>query len=241
MKKTSSYRATANSRLSPWLLGLCLSCSLLLPQLSEASAVKPANKPKPPQPSLLEQIRELVGIGTPSAVGGSRSSSDGSVCVILPGASAAQTGSESNLRALISQPTIVVKGPLNELRLENQDGILWQKLASSTKSIEGAIAWPIQPLSQNQTLILRVRPKGASGGDFASYNLVAGSSEVMAETEAKIRKLGSDLQAWRGAIQSALNTKQQGLALALLFSDKAPEGSPIKQLQQTAIQQACRQ
>jgi hypothetical protein len=52
--------------------------------------------------------------------------------------------------------------------------------------------------------------------------------------------LGSDLQAWRGAIQSALNTKQQGLALALLFSDKAPEGSAIKQLQSTVIQRACR-
>jgi hypothetical protein len=62
----------------------------------------------------------------------------------------------------------------------------------------------------------------------------------MSETEAKIRKLGSDLQAWRGAIQSALNTKQQGLALALLFSDKAPEGSAIKQLQSTVIQRACR-
>ncbi len=240
MKKTSSYRATANSRLSPWLLGLCLSGPLLLPQLSAASAAKPANKPKPPQPSLLEQIRELVGIGTPSAVGGSRSSSDGSVCVVSPGASAAEIGSGSSLRALVSRPTIVVKGPLNELRLENQDGILWQKLASSTKSIEGPIAWPIQPLSPNQRLTLRVRPKGASGGDFASYNLVAGSSEVMSETEAKIRKLGSDLQAWRGAIQSALNTKQQGLALALLFSDKAPEGSAIKQLQSTVIQRACR-
>jgi hypothetical protein len=62
----------------------------------------------------------------------------------------------------------------------------------------------------------------------------------MAETEAKIRKLGSDPQAWQGVIQSALNTKQQGLALALLFSDKAPEGSAIKQLQSTVIQRACR-
>jgi hypothetical protein len=240
MKKSSSFQAKANSRLSPWLLGLCLSGPLLLPQLSAASAPKPANKPKAPQPSLLEQIRELVGIGTPSAVGGSRSSSDGSVCVILPGASTAETRSGSNLRALISQPTIVVRGPLNELRLENQDGIRWQKLASSTKSIEGPIAWPIQPLSPNQTLTLRVRPKGASGGDFASYSLVGSSSEAMAETEAKIRKLGSDPQPWQGAIQSALNTKQQGLALALLFSDKAPEGSAIKQLQSTVIQRACR-
>ena len=141
---------------------------------------------------------------------------------------------------MVSQPTIVVKGPLNELRLENQDGILWQKLASSTKSIEGPIAWPIQPLSPNQTLTLRVRPKGASGGDFASYNLVAGSSEVMSEMEAKIRKLGSDPKAWQGAIQTALNAKQQGLALALLFSDKAPERSATKQLQQAVIQRACR-
>ena len=62
----------------------------------------------------------------------------------------------------------------------------------------------------------------------------------MAETEAKIQKLGSDPQAWQGAIQSALNAKQQGLALALLFSDKAPEGSAIKQIQQTMIQRACR-
>ena len=239
MKKSSSFQAKANSRLSPWLLGLCLSGPLLLPQLSEASAAKPANKPKPPQPSLLEQIRELVGIGTPSAVGGSRSSSDGSVCVILPGASAAETVSGSSLRALVSQPTIVVKGPLNELRLENQDGILWQKLASSTQSIEGPIPWPIQPLSPNQILTLRVRPKGASGGDFATYSVVAGSAESMADAEAKIRKLGSDPQAWRGAIQSALNTKQQGLALALLFSDRAPESSQIKLLQQAAIRQAC--
>lgn len=240
MKKSSFYRATTNSRLSPWLLGLCLAFPLLLPRLTAASAAKPAIKPKPPQPSLLEQIRDLVGIGTPSAVGGSRGSSDGSVCVILPGSSGAAAGQGSSLQAMVSRPTIVFKGPLNEVSLENQDGILWQKLASSTKSIEGPIAWPIQPLSPNQTLSLRVRPKGASGGDFASYNLVGSSSEAMAETEAKIRKLGSDLQAWQGAIQSALNTKQQGLALALLFSDKAPEGSAIKQLQQTVIQRACR-
>jgi hypothetical protein len=239
MKKSSSYRATTNSRLSPWLLGLCLSCPLLLPQFSAASTPKPTNKPKPPQPSLLEQIRELVGIGTPSAVGGSRGSSDAMVCVISPGASGAETGSGSSLWALVSQPTIVVKGPLNELRLQNQDGILWQKLASSTQSIEGPIPWPIQPLIPNQTLTLRVRPKGASGGDFASYSLVGSSSEAMAETEAKIRKLGSDPQAWQDAIKSSLNTEQQGLALALLFSDRAPESSQIKLLQQAAIRQAC--
>jgi hypothetical protein len=240
MKTFTSYRATTTIGLSPWLLGLCLSCPLLLPQFSAASTPKPTNKPKAPQPSLLEQIRELVGIGTPSAVGGSRGSSDAVVCVISPGSFGAAAGQGSSLRSLLSRPTLVVKGSLNELRLENQDGILWQKLASSTQSIEGPIPWPIQPLSPNQTLTLRVRPKGASGGDFATYSVVAGSSESMAETEAKIRKLASDPQAWQEEIKSALNTKQQGLALALLFSDKAPESSQIKLLQQAAIRQACR-
>ena len=239
MKNFSSYRATTISSLSPWLLGLCLACPLPLTQFSAASTPKPANKPKPPQPNLLEQIRELVGIGTPSAVGGSRGNSDAMVCVISPGSFGAAAGQGSSLLSLVSRPTLVVKGSLNELRLENQDGILWQKLASSTQSIEGPIPWPIQPLNPKQTLTLRVRPKGASGGDFATYSVVAGSSESMADAEAKIRKLGSDPQAWRGAIQSALNTKQQGLALALLFSDRAPESSQIKLLQQAAIRQAC--
>lgn len=240
MKKSSSYLSTANSRLSPWLLGLCLSGPLLLPQLSAASAAKPAIKTKPPQPSLLEQIRELVGIGTPSAVGGSRSSSDASVCAISPGTSGASAKHSPTLTALVSRPTIVIQGPLNELRLENQDQILWQKTRSSTERIEGPISWQIQPLKPNQTLTLRVRREGDSGSDFASYTLVAGSPKAMAETESKIQKLGTDPKVWESAINAALNSNQQGLAFAILFSDKTPKSNDIKQLQSIVIQRACR-
>ena len=116
---------------------------------------------------------------------------------------------------------LLAQGPLNELRLEQGDQLLWQQRASSTQAIEGPVAWPIRPLQPGEVVTLKVRPRGASGGDFASYTLRAADAATLQANQRQLDALGSDAKAWSHAIES-LDPMQGAKAAALLSSPMAP-------------------
>jgi len=68
---------------------------------------------------------------------------------------------------------------------------------------------------------LRVRPRGASGGDFASFNFYAADAKVLEENQQQIQKIGDDPNIWINFL-SQLTPQQAPLALALLSSPQAP-------------------
>jgi hypothetical protein len=160
----------------------------------------------------LQLVRRLLGIPQRVAVGGSRASQDSAVCLISPVA-----GSPVPL----PQPTLLAAGELNEVRLQRGDEVLWRQRASSTTPIIGPIPWPIAPMKPGETLRLRLRPRGASGADFAAITLTAASEQTLAQTTALLQSLGSDRQRWSQAIDQASSTNP-ALAMALLTSPQAP-------------------
>jgi len=181
--------------------------------LAQVQGPLPGNtqQPSPPR-SVIQKLRAFLGLNPPVAVGGSRSGGGQSICLISP-----WPGQPVG----VSTPVLQAVGPLNELRLERGDQILWQQRASSTQPIEGPIAWPIKPLQAGEQLTLKVRPRGASGGDFATYTLRAADAQVLAANDRLAQTLGNDPKAWNRFL-GQLKPVQAATAAALLSSPQAP-------------------
>ena len=166
---------------------------------------------QPPR-SVIQKLRDFLGLNPPVAVGGSRSSGDLRVCLLSP-----WPGQPVG----VTTPVLLAEGPLNELRLEQGDQVLWQQRASSTQAIEGAVAWPIRPLKPGEVITLKVRPRGAPGGDFASYTLRAADAATLQANQRQLDALGNDPKAWNILIE---NTAPQQIPqiVGLLSSPQAP-------------------
>ncbi len=167
----------------------------------------------PPPRSVIQKLRDFLGINPPVAVGGTRSGNALKVCLVSP-----WPGQPVG----ITSPVLFALGPLNELRLEQGDQILWQLRASSTQAIEGPVAWPIRPLKPGEVMTLKVRPRGASGGDFAVYTLRTADVEVLKSNRLLLNKLGADANSWIDFIESE-NLQQISQLSALISSPTAPQ------------------
>lgn len=203
--------------ISAWPMAFALLVGLATGSIA---AAQPQNKKPaatrltaaPPPRSAIQKLRDFLGINPPVAVGGSRSGPGMRVCLLSPW---------PNSPIGVTTPVLLAAGPLNELRLEQDGQVLWQKRASSTEAIEGPTNWPIRPLKPGEEITLKVRPRGASGGDFAVYTLRAADAASLEANRIQIGALGSDPKAWYQYIESM--KPQKGALLApLLASPIAP-------------------
>ena len=185
-----------------------------LAQATSPSAKQSAVKLQPPPRSVIQMLRSFLGVNPPVAVGGSRSGGGQSICLLSPW---------PGIPVGVSTPVLEAVGPLNELRLERGGVVLWQQRASSTQPIEGPIPWPIKPLEPGEQLTLKIRPRGASGGDFAAFPLRAADAKVLAENQRQIQLLGNDRNSWFRYIEQ-LKPWQEAAAASLLSSPQAPTG-----------------
>jgi len=191
-----------------------------------------------PKPTLLQRIRQLIGLNRALSAGGSRSSTALSICLIQPTAELDDNG-EARALVPISRPTILTAGPLNEVRLERGGQVVWRQRASSTAAIEGPIPWPLEPIQPGEALTLLLRPRGASGGDFARIQLVGASADAMRRHEAQISQLGRNPSAWLAAVDQALDRDQVPLAWALLFAPEDPRSKDLDALRREVIARGC--
>ena len=183
-----------------------------LAQATSPSAKQSAVKLQPPPRSVIQLLRSFLGVNPPVAVGGSRSGGGEGICLLSPW---------PGIPVGVSTPVLQAFGPLNELRLERGGVVLWQQRASSTQPIEGPIPWPIKPLEPGEQLTLKIRPRGASGGDFAVFPLRAADAKVLAENQRQVQLLGNDRNSWFRHIEQ-LKPGQEAKAAALLSSPQAP-------------------
>ena len=142
-----------------FLITTLLSSSLLL----SSSAVA---QQQPIPPTLLQRIRQLLGLVQPVAAGGSRGfTPPPTVCLVSP------VVNQKNNEAIVtvSSPVILTKNPLNELRIEQNGNLLWKKKGSSTGPLKQLTRWPLKPIKPGEIIDLLIRPQGASGGDFARF------------------------------------------------------------------------
>ena len=209
----SRSRSCAMAALRPLLPAALLTTALAVAPLAGLASQQKQNQPKAvAPPTVLQVVRRLLGIPQQLAVGGSRSSSALSVCLVSPA---------PGRQVPVAAPTLLAAGELNELRLERNGLVIWQERASSTTPITGPVAWPVAPLQPGDTLQLRLRPRGASGADFATITLTAASADELRRHQALIEGLGSSTARWSAAIEQAASTNP-ALAIALLTSPLAP-------------------
>ena len=209
------------------LLATLLSSSLLL----SSSAVA---QEQPIPPTLLQRIRQLLGLVQPVAAGGSRGNSK-QLCLISPFVAAQQEGAVTPT----AMPTIRVLQPLNEVRIEKDGLTLWRKVASSSQAIEGLISWPLAPLEPGDQLQLVLRSRGASGADAARIPLRAASAAVLDETRALLKSVEDTPSAWESAMGDALQSNNQPLAVVLLNAKATASSNRDGSLEQLIQASAC--
>ena len=219
---------TMRPRLGPAIAAGLLAVALLA-EVAHAQASKP---------SLLQRLRQLIGLNRSISAGGSRSGAALSVCVISP---RTELDGAAEARALVPlpRPTILTAGPLNEVRIDRGGRVAWRQRASSTAAIEGPIPWPLEPIQPGEALTLLLRPRGASGGDFARIQLLGASADAMRRHAALISQLGRNPSAWLAAVDQALDRDQVPLAWALLFAQEDPRSKDLDALRREVIARGC--
>jgi hypothetical protein len=186
------------------------------------------------QRTLLQQLRELIRPNPPQAVGGSRGGGGLNVCLVTP-LFQQDPGGIAIAEVAMERPTLLAAQPLNEVRLLRNGRIVWQQLASSSQAIEGPIPWPLEPLNPGETLLLRLRPRGAGGSDFADIQLIAANQVEQQRTQGLLADQRSRLD----VIESEARAGRAARASELLFAPLDPTPPAITKLRAALIEQAC--
>ena len=165
------------------------------------------------------------------------------VCVLAPRIDPAPATPPALPTALVplSRPTLFIREPLAEIRLERGQTILWSSLAPVSGPLEGPLAWPLGPLAPHQLLLLRLRPLGAQPDQFATIHLRGAPPQRLAAGDAVLRSLlAGRPAAWRPAIEGLLTKGDRSLATALLFASQGPDEPELNALRRQAVQGSCR-
>ena len=158
-----------------------------------------------------------------------RSSSEKkSICLLTP---TVVRGEDNILLAeiKIDKPTIYSLRPLNEVKIIKDNKILWRKIASSSKKIEGPINWPLDPIKRGDEFKLSLRADGASLGSEVNINLITDSKEKLNDLDAIVSKLGDSKNSWIKSINKNIKIDKD-TGLTLLFSDKAPASRELQKV-----------
>ncbi len=142
-------------------------------------------------------------------------------------------------RVPVPQPTIFAVQPLAEVRLEQGSTTLWRRSAGADGPLHGPIAWPLQPLTGQRSLMLRLRPQGAPAEAFATIELRAADAATLARGGALLRSLGRDPLAWRRSIGASLERGDRALATALLFAFEGPSDPELDALRLEVFRGGC--
>ena len=210
------------------LITTLLSSSLLL------STAAVAQQQAPIPPTLLQRVRQLLGLVQPVAAGGSRGDSK-QLCLISPYVTSTQQGAVTPT----ATPTLRVRQPLNEVRIEKDGRTIWRKVASSSQAINGLIPWPLAPMQPGERLELVLRARGASGADLARVPLQAASAAVLAQTRAVLDEITQNPEAWESAMDRALQSNNKALAVVLLNARSSEASGSDAALEQLIQSTAC--
>jgi hypothetical protein len=186
--------------------------------------------------SLVQVIRELIGLPKRVAAGGSRSNMNKSVCLITPVIT--KMGDYPTAIAVVPEPTIVTSKKLNEIvirRVEGNREILYRKRASSTKAVNNILEWPLKPIQENEKFMIELRALKSSGSDKAKIILKATDAETLNKNQILIQNMkNADSQEMYTLLQ-----KQEGsfpLKMNLLFNSNVP----LKSMRDQVIKNSCK-
>lgn len=164
------------------------------------------------------------------------------VCVLAPSLEAASPPPPTAVpkaQTPLSRPTLFVREPLAELRIERGSTALWTWRSLVGEALEGPLAWPLPPLKPRQTFTVRLRPVGAIAEHFATIQLVGAAPERLREGDSLLQALLGRPQAWLPAIDGLLAKGDRPLATALLFAHEGPNEPELNALRLLVAQQSC--
>ncbi|MFM7642407.1 MAG: hypothetical protein ACKO45_12780 [Cyanobium sp.] len=145
-------------------------------------------------------------------------------------------------RALValSRPTLFVREPLAELRIEEGAQVLWRwQSLPNQGALEGPLAWPLSPLKPGQAITVHLRPLGSTPEHFATIQLEGAPLQRLREGDGRLRSLMGQPGAWRPAIEDLLAKGDQALATALLFANEGPNDPDLNALRLLVAQESC--
>jgi hypothetical protein len=160
------------------------------------------------------------------------------ICLLSPAAGPEVQGRVQAVSP-VADPTIFARGQFEEIRLERGDQVLWKQRSNGIEPLEGPIAWPLPPLRPGEKLLLRLRPVGISGDNFANVEVVGASAATLKATARLRQSLGRDPAAWRRAVIQALDAARTAEALALLFDFSGPSSPELNALRREVHDRAC--
>lgn len=170
------------------LLVLATGALLVLhPHLAKSNHTKQQQLPEEEKITLVQAIRRILGLSRRVAVGGGRSRIAAWICLISP--ELEELDGQLQARVNVSSPIILTAEPLNELSIIKDGRIIYQKLATSTEAIETPFPWPLPPLRGGERLTMKLRPRGAAGGDSARVPLLVASADALQQNDYILNRL----------------------------------------------------
>jgi len=191
---------------------------------------------------LLPAVRRTclaIGLGLALAVlPGAGRLQAAAVCVLTPRL-ALNARAEAVAAVPIGAPTILSTEPLEEVRIEREGEVLWQRRALPGEPIEGPIPWPLAPIRPGQRLVLLLRPLGVRKDDFALIELEGDPADRMGRAQRQLDGLGTDPDLWWAAIQRTFDQGDLSLGLALLYALEGPASPRLDNLRRAVFLAGC--
>ena len=149
-----------------------------------------------------------------------------SICLLTP---LAQTNANDELEAIINidKPVIYPLKPLNEIKISENNNVIWSKTASSKSKITGPLNWPIKEINKDNNYQISMRPTGSGLGSNVLINLKIDDKKPLLKTSEIENKLGKSQRKWIKFVRRNLENNRN-TSLSLLLSDKAPDSNVLE-------------
>ncbi|MCR8539690.1 MAG: hypothetical protein JJ848_004995 [Prochlorococcus marinus CUG1439] len=154
------------------------------------------------------------------------------ICLLSPNSSFDGTKNIVNLS--FDKPLIFPKTKVEKIIISKNGEIIWSREINSNKKSYKPIQWPIKPVEPNEEYLISFAQNGISSEEYLDITLKASPQKSFKKLSNEIKKIGSSKSAWIKNINNKLK-KEQDMALALLFSEKAPDSKIIEKAKSTVI------
>ena len=154
------------------------------------------------------------------------------ICLLSPNSSFDGTKNIVNLS--FDKPLIFPKTKVEKIIISKNGEIIWSREINYNKKLYKPIQWPIKPVEPNEEYLISFAQNGISSEEYLDITLKASPQKSFKKLSNEIKKIGSSKSAWIKNINNKLK-KEQDMALALLFSEKAPDSKVIEKAKSTVI------
>ena len=154
------------------------------------------------------------------------------ICLLSPNSSF--DGTKNIVNLYFDKPLIFPKTKVEKIIISKNGEIIWSREINSNKKSYKPIQWPIKPVEPNEEYLISFAQNGISSEEYLDITLKASPQKSFKKLSNEIKKIGSSKSAWIKNINNKLK-KEQDMALALLFSEKAPYSKVIEKAKSTVI------